>query len=190
MRGKEVGRNVNCSNTRVNILLHMRPCHCEHFDFTAKKGQRTINHPNLWPATLTLIGLWYTVSCCLGVSSPKDMFWCVNGSDQECESKSLGLLLLHDNIYPSCRTVEHLSFTLLFLYFLPSKCNMFSSPRPPPGAPPVVFLFLSILLITYNISPSPPDAVVYVSLLSTAHCLPTSESSSPLSRCPFAKLKC
>ncbi|TNN84562.1 hypothetical protein EYF80_005262 [Liparis tanakae] len=61
---------------------------------------------------------------------------------------------------------------------------------PPPGAPPVVFLFLSILLITYNISPSPPDAVVYVSLLSTAHCLPTSESSSPLSRCPFAKLKC
>lgn len=32
--------------------------------------------------------------------------------------------------------------------------------------------------------------MVYASLLSAAHGLPSSESSSPLSRCPFAQLKC
>lgn len=51
------------------------------------------------------------------------------------------------------------------------KKKMFSSSRPPPGFTPVVFLFLSVLLIAWNISPSVPEAVVYVSPLSTV-CLP------------------
>lgn len=97
------------------------------------------------------------------------MCYSVNNSDQRKENLRV---CLHNN-HPECCTIKHLSFTLLFkCFFLKSKKKkMFSSSRPPPGFTPVVFLFLSVLLIAWNISPSVPEAVVYVSPLSTV-CLP------------------
>lgn len=92
---------------------------------------------------------------------------------QWLEKRESERVCLHNN-HPECCTVQHLSFTLLFKSFFvkcKKKKKMFSSSRPPPGFTPVVFFFRSVLLIAWNISPSAPEAVVYVSPLSTV-CLP------------------
>lgn len=97
------------------------------------------------------------------------MCFSVSNSDQRKENLRV---CLHNN-HPECCTVKHLSFTSLFKSFFikcKKKKNVFLF-QAPSWFYPCRFPFLTVLLIAWNISPSVPEAVVYVSPLSTV-CLP------------------
>lgn len=133
---EKVGRNVNWSGACVNVLGHMHTCLWVHFDLFWKIMY------SMGDSVYRLLWRW---SKSLHNNVCITFITLHNSHDtNDCTRKQEGErpLFQHEAIFARSAVLSNVSALSTWR----PKC--FLSPRPPPAFTPVVFLFLSILLIT------------------------------------------